>query len=100
MKGTSMAIQKERRAAPRKPGTRGDAAPVVSDTTPAKDAKPGPKVQAREMPAEKEKPDETRRRIEMAAYLRAKQRGFQPGYELDDWLKAEAEVKNQSQPRQ
>jgi hypothetical protein len=51
------------------------------------------------VPAEQEKPDEMRRRIEMAAYLRAKQRGFQPGFELDDWLKAEAEIKNQSQPR-
>ena len=93
-----MAIQKERRAAPRKPGTRGDAAPVVADTTPAKGAKAATKVQAREMPAE-QKPDEMRRRIEMAAYLRAKQRGFEPGYELDDWLKAEAEVKNQPQAR-
>jgi Protein of unknown function (DUF2934) len=94
-----MAVQKERRATPRKPGTRGDAAPVVADTTPAKAAKSAPKAQAREMPAEQEKPEEMRRRIEMAAYLRAKQRGFQPGFELDDWLKAEAEVKNQSQPR-
>jgi hypothetical protein len=95
-----MAIQKERRAAPRKPGTKGDTAPVVTDTTPAKDAKSAPrKEQARQMPAEQEKPDEIRRRIEMAAYLKAKQRGFQPGYELDDWLKAEAEVKNQHQAR-
>jgi len=27
------------------------------------------------------------------AYLRAEQRGFVAGYELDDWLAAEAEIK-------
>jgi Protein of unknown function (DUF2934) len=30
--------------------------------------------------------------IAQAAYLRAEQRGFSPGYELDDWLAAEKEV--------
>jgi hypothetical protein len=30
--------------------------------------------------------------ISEAAYLRAERRGFSPGYELDDWLAAEAEV--------
>lgn len=30
--------------------------------------------------------------IEAAAYLRAEQRGFEPGHELEDWLQAEAEV--------
>ncbi len=74
-----MATQKERRAAPRKPGTKADPT-----------AGPNPPVQARGMPG----PEDIRHRIEMAAYLRAKQRGFAPGYELDDWLKAEAEVKN------
>lgn len=93
-----MATQKERRAAPRKPGT------ARADTTSA----PQSSVQAREMPAspasrreppsEQPAPEDIRRRIEMAAYLRAKQRGFAPGYELDDWLKAEAEVKNRLQP--
>jgi hypothetical protein len=31
-------------------------------------------------------------RIAEAAYLRAQQRGFEPGYELEDWLAAEKEV--------
>jgi hypothetical protein len=31
-------------------------------------------------------------RIAEAAYLRAAQRGFSPGYELDDWLAAEREI--------
>lgn len=30
--------------------------------------------------------------IAKAAYYRAQQRGFEPGYELEDWLAAEAEV--------
>ena len=30
--------------------------------------------------------------IEHAAYFRAEQRGFAPGFELDDWIAAEAEV--------
>lgn len=36
--------------------------------------------------------DELRKLISEAAYYRAKQRGFQPGHELDDWVQAEAEV--------
>jgi hypothetical protein len=31
-------------------------------------------------------------RIAEAAYLRAEQRGFEPGHEVDDWLEAEREV--------
>ena len=30
--------------------------------------------------------------IQQAAYLRAELRGFEPGFELDDWLAAENEV--------
>lgn len=33
-----------------------------------------------------------RRLIADIAYLSAEQRGFAPGYELDDWLQAEQEV--------
>ncbi len=32
-------------------------------------------------------------RVAIAAYYKAQERGFQPGHELDDWLSAEAEVK-------
>ena len=38
--------------------------------------------------------DELRRRIAEIAYYRAQQRGFSPGYELDDWLAAEAQVRS------
>ena len=37
--------------------------------------------------------DEVQRRIAVAAYYRAEQRGFAPGHELDDWYAAEAEVR-------
>jgi hypothetical protein len=36
--------------------------------------------------------DDREERVRIAAYLRAERRGFVPGYELEDWLAAEAEV--------
>ena len=36
--------------------------------------------------------EEMRKLISEAAYYRAKQRGFEPGHELEDWVQAEAEV--------
>jgi hypothetical protein len=62
-----------RKAAPRK-------APRAAKT-PAGDARAGVS------------PDEIRKLISEAAYYRAKQRGFVPGHELEDWIQAEAEVK-------
>jgi hypothetical protein len=35
---------------------------------------------------------ELRKLVEEAAYYRAKQRGFEPGHEVEDWVQAEAEV--------
>ena len=35
-------------------------------------------------------PSSQAEQIAIAAYLRAEQRGFAPGNELDDWLRAEA----------
>lgn len=40
----------------------------------------------------KPSPEEVRKLISEAAYYRAKQRGFAPGHELEDWVQAEAEV--------
>jgi hypothetical protein len=37
-------------------------------------------------------PDEVRKLVSEAAYYRAKQRGFTPGHEIEDWVQAEAEV--------
>jgi hypothetical protein len=32
--------------------------------------------------------------VAMAAYFRAQKRGFAPGYEIEDWIAAEAEVRS------
>jgi hypothetical protein len=37
-------------------------------------------------------PEDRHASIAMAAYFRSQLRGFQPGYELEDWLAAEEEV--------
>jgi hypothetical protein len=37
-------------------------------------------------------PAERHAMIEKAAYLRAEQRNFAPGHDVEDWLQAEAEV--------
>jgi hypothetical protein len=36
--------------------------------------------------------EDTRRRIAEAAYFRAKERNFEPGHELEDWVDAESQV--------
>jgi len=36
-----------------------------------------------------------RKRIAVAAYYKAEARGFKPGHDVDDWLSAEAEEKNE-----
>lgn len=38
--------------------------------------------------------DELRKLVSEAAYYRAKQRGFAPGHEVEDWVQAEAEILN------
>jgi len=37
--------------------------------------------------------DEVNAMISRAAYMKAAQRGFEPGHEVDDWLAAEAEIR-------
>ena len=73
-----MAESKERRKVPRK----------NNSTTPAPDTRaPAPRQTSASAPGE-----ETRQKIAEAAYFRAKQRGFAPGHELEDWVEAESEV--------
>lgn len=43
--------------------------------------------------------DEIRERIREAAYYRAQQRGFHPGYEVEDWLAAESQVRDEMAKR-
>jgi hypothetical protein len=45
-------------------------------------------------PAEQPPPEDLRHRIERTAYFKAQARGFAPGYELQDWLEAEREVRD------
>ena len=68
-----MAETKERRRAPRK---------TNSNSTPKPDS--SARVEA--------SPEDIRKLIAEAAYYRAKQRGFTPGHELEDWVQAESEV--------
>jgi hypothetical protein len=39
--------------------------------------------------------DEFREMVAINAYYRAQKRGFEDGYELDDWLEAEREISSQ-----
>jgi hypothetical protein len=57
--------------------------------TPRKTAAPTPKPDNIRGDAS---PEEIRRLIAEAAYFRAKERGFEPGHELEDWVEAESEV--------
>ena len=76
-----MADPKDRRNTPRK------AAPAT----------PQPDIRSASMPASggvrvQTSSEDTRRQIAEAAYFRAKERGFEPGHELEDWVEAESEV--------
>jgi len=76
-----MAESKERRKIPRK------AAPA----TPTPDSRPASMPAASGLRAHTSS-EEARRQIAEAAYFRAKERGFAPGHELEDWIEAESEV--------
>lgn len=76
--------------------------PTRKPTTPKADPKAEPKAPAAKRPVPKaaaEKPsppmsnEELQRLVAEAAYFRAQRRGFAPGYELQDWVEAEAEVR-------
>src|SRR3954451_12403047 len=77
-KVTTMATQKERRAAPRKP---------AASPAPKREAKAG--VQSKPLSNE-----DLYKLIAETAYFKAKARGFTPGGEVQDWIEAEAEVRN------
>jgi hypothetical protein len=79
-----MATQKERRAAPRKPAPTiaAKAASTVEKATPTLSGKPSMSN------------EEIYQLIAETAYFKAKARGFEPGGEVQDWIEAEAEVRN------
>jgi hypothetical protein len=70
-----MAIQKERRAAPRKPA--------------AAAAKPQSSLSN----------EEVYQLIAETAYFKAKARGFEPGNEVQDWIEAEREIRQRIENR-
>ena len=39
--------------------------------------------------------DDLRRHVAEAAYYLAEHRGFEPGHELEDWLEAERQIKDE-----
>ena len=79
-----MADLKERRKTPRKPDLR-----AAAPRQPIGEQRSAP-LQSNVRSALA--PEDMRKRIEEAAYYRAKQRGFEPGHELEDWVQAESEV--------
>jgi hypothetical protein len=88
-----MAETKERRKTPRKATPKPDrqgkakAAAPRKPTSHQRAAAPMTTHVRSEASAE-----EIRKLIEEAAYYRAKQRNFEPGHELEDWIQAESEV--------
>lgn len=44
-------------------------------------------------------PEEVYRLIQESAYFKAKERGFAPGHEVQDWIEAEAEVRERLDSR-
>ena len=55
-------------------------------------AKPRPRKSKAPAAAPTATPEERRAMIEEAAYYRAERRGFERGYELEDWLHAERDI--------
>ena len=80
------------RPRPRKTAAKTAAKTAVKKVAPAKTAAARrPPKSAPSVPPDRES------MVRMAAYLRAERRGFAPGYEIEDWLAAEAEVNERCQ---
>lgn len=82
-------VKKERRAAPRKP----KAAPPVERRAASRKPTATASTAPAAAPSTRVADDERQRLIAEAAYYRAQARGFAPGYELEDWVAAEQEVR-------
>ena len=69
--------------------------------------KPAPDASSRRPPdskasgnsAAKLSPEEVYKLIQESAYFKAKERGFAPGNEVQDWIEAEAEVRRRLEGR-
>jgi hypothetical protein len=83
-----MADYKERRKTPRKAAQK----PDVNAAAPRKSTSEQRSAPLESNVRSARAPEDMRKQIEEAAYYRAKQRGFAPGHELEDWVQAESEV--------
>ena len=83
-----MAETQDRRKTPRKATPKPDAKAAAPRKTTAEERS----IAMDTILRSGQSPEEVRRQIEEAAYYRAKQRGFEPGHELEDWIEAESEV--------
>ena len=82
------------RARPRKTAAKTAAKTAVKKVAPVKAAAARrPPKAAPSVPADRES------MVRMAAFFRAERRGFAPGYEIEDWLAAEAEVSGLGQSK-
>lgn len=81
MPATSTHTQKSK-AAPKRSGRVVIAAKIPGKIAPETRKDAGPSISA----------EERQRLVARAAYFRAEKRGFAPGYALQDWIEAEAEV--------
>lgn len=68
--------------------------PLPAPAAAARKSAPGPlaAAAAEAVRVEAIDPERKRQMIAEAAYYRAEQRGFAPGFDLQDWLEAEAQV--------
>lgn len=87
-----MADTNERRKTPRKAATATPKPDTRSDKAAAAPRKPTAASLGATSIRNEPSPEEIRRLIAEAAYYRAKQRGFAPGHEVEDWIEAESEV--------
>ena len=79
-------------AAKKPPAPRKSATPKASSRTPTRAAAPRSDKEITPSASVELTREELQKLISEAAYFRAKQRGFEPGHELEDWIQAEAEV--------
>jgi len=76
-----------------KPRPRKTAAKTAAKKVAPGKVAPGKTATAQRSPkASSSVPADRESQVRMVAYLRAERRGFAPGYEVEDWLAAEAEI--------
>lgn len=96
-----MAKAKDRPETPAKTAKSGDA--TSPGSRPARARKPAqtpPDAPSMDVPSNGQPtPEQLYRMIQETAYFKAKARNFQPGHEVQDWIEAEAEVRQRLENR-